>query len=46
VAEDKSHFACDDLGLQLIQQYKNVEVEKGRKGLIGNKYGGKDFWDD
>jgi trehalose/maltose hydrolase-like predicted phosphorylase len=27
-------------------KYESVEVEKGRKGLIGNKYGGKDFWDD
>ena len=27
-------------------KYDGVEVEKGGKGLIGNKYGGKDFWDD
>jgi trehalose/maltose hydrolase-like predicted phosphorylase len=27
-------------------KYESVEVEKGGKGLIGNKYGGKDFWDD
>jgi hypothetical protein len=26
--------------------YASVEVEKGGKALIGNKYGGKDFWDD
>jgi hypothetical protein len=27
-------------------KYESVEVEKGGKGLIGNKYGGKDFWDN
>jgi len=27
-------------------KYNGVEVERGGKGLIGNKYGGKDFWDD
>lgn len=27
-------------------EYNNVEVEKGGKALIGNKYGGKDFWDN
>lgn len=26
--------------------YDGVEVEKGGKALIGNKYVGKDFWDD
>jgi hypothetical protein len=26
--------------------YDSVEVEKDGKALIGNKYGGKDFWDD
>jgi hypothetical protein len=25
--------------------YDSIEVEKGGKALIGNKYGGKDFWD-
>ncbi len=27
-------------------KYDSIEVEKGGKALIGNKYGGKDFWDD
>jgi hypothetical protein len=27
-------------------KYDGVEVEKDGKALIGNKYGGKDFWDD
>jgi hypothetical protein len=27
-------------------KYDGVEVERGGKGLLGNKYGGKDFWDD
>jgi hypothetical protein len=27
-------------------KYDGVEVEKGGKALIGNKYSGKDFWDD
>ena len=27
-------------------KYDGVEVDKDRKALIGNKYGGKDFWDD
>jgi len=27
-------------------KYDGVEVERGGKGLIGNKYGRKDFWDD
>ena len=26
--------------------YDGVEVEKDGKALVGNKYGGKDFWDD
>jgi Prion-inhibition and propagation len=26
--------------------YDGVEVDKDGKALIGNKYGGKDFWDD
>jgi uncharacterized small protein (DUF1192 family) len=26
-------------------KYDGVEVEEGGKALIGNKYGGKDFWD-
>ena len=26
--------------------YDGVEIEKDGKALIGNKYGGKDFWDD
>lgn len=26
--------------------YNSIEVEKGGKALIGNKYGGKGFWDD
>jgi len=26
-------------------KYDIVEVEVGRKALVGNKYGGKDFWD-
>jgi hypothetical protein len=26
--------------------YDGVEVEKEGKALLGNKYGGKDFWDD
>jgi len=30
----------------LSHQYNSIEVEKGGKALIGNKYGGKDFWDD
>lgn len=27
-------------------KYDDIEVEAGGKALIGNKYGGKDFWDD
>jgi hypothetical protein len=27
-------------------EYNCIEVDKGGKALIGNKYGGKDFWDD
>jgi hypothetical protein len=27
-------------------KYDGVEVDKGGKALIGNKYGAKDFWDD
>jgi Prion-inhibition and propagation len=27
-------------------KYDGVEVDKDGKALIGNKYGGKDFWDD
>jgi len=27
-------------------KYDSVEVEKGGKAVIGNKYGGKDFWDN
>ena len=27
-------------------QYNCVEAEKNGKALIGNKYGGKSFWDD
>jgi hypothetical protein len=27
-------------------KYNGVEVDKDGKALIGNKYGGKDFWDD
>jgi hypothetical protein len=27
-------------------QYDRIMVEEGGKVLIGNKYGGKDFWDD
>jgi hypothetical protein len=30
----------------LSHKYDSVQVEKGGKGLLGNKYGGKDFWDD
>lgn len=26
-------------------EYNGIEVEEGGKALIGNKYGGKDFWD-
>ena len=26
--------------------YGRLEVEKGGKALVGNKYGGKDFWED
>jgi succinate dehydrogenase/fumarate reductase-like Fe-S protein len=26
--------------------YDGVEVQKDGKALVGNKYGGKDFWDD
>ncbi|KAH8603013.1 small s protein [Bisporella sp. PMI_857] len=26
-------------------KYDGIEVEEGGKALIGNKYGGKDFWD-
>jgi hypothetical protein len=27
-------------------KYDGVKVEMGGRGLIGNKYCGKDFWDD
>jgi hypothetical protein len=27
-------------------KYDGIEVEEGGKGLLGNKYGGKDFFDD
>ena len=27
-------------------KYDSVRVEKGGKGLLGNMYGRKDFWDD
>jgi hypothetical protein len=27
-------------------KYNGVEVDKDGKALMGNKYGGKDFWDD
>ncbi|MCJ1309529.1 hypothetical protein MMC25_003189 [Agyrium rufum] len=27
-------------------KYDGVEVDKDGKALVGNKYGGKDFWDD
>jgi hypothetical protein len=27
-------------------RYDGVVVEKGGKGLLGNKFGGKNFWDD
>ncbi|KIM95398.1 hypothetical protein OIDMADRAFT_134549 [Oidiodendron maius Zn] len=33
-------------GVGTSHEYKCIEVEKGGKALIGNKYGGKDFWDD
>jgi uncharacterized small protein (DUF1192 family) len=26
-------------------RYNGVEIEEGGKALVGNKYGGKDFWD-
>lgn len=27
-------------------KYNGIKVEEGGKGLLGNKYGGKDFFDD
>jgi hypothetical protein len=27
-------------------KYDGMKVNKDGKALIGNKYGGKDFWDD
>jgi hypothetical protein len=32
-------------GIGASHKYNSVEVDKGGKALIGNKYGGKDFWD-
>jgi hypothetical protein len=29
-----------------LHTYDGVTVETGGKALMGNKYGGKDFWDD
>jgi hypothetical protein len=39
-----SDWKEDAIGVS--HKYSSVEVDKGGKALIGNKYGGKDFWDD
>jgi hypothetical protein len=32
--------------IEASHEYDGVEVERCGKGMIRNKYGGKDFWDD
>lgn len=51
VAKGKAHIGdafSSDWKLKAITShtYDGVEVDKDGKALIGNKFGGKDFWDD
>lgn len=40
-------YSSDWIGgaIRASHKYNSVEVEEGGKALVGNKYGGKDFWD-
>jgi hypothetical protein len=41
------HIVVTGVGVRLgaPHKYDSVKVEEGGKALVGNKYGGKDFWD-
>jgi hypothetical protein len=46
LAGDAYHSDWKGGAIGASHKYNGIKVEKGGKGLLGNKYGGKDFFDD